>query len=54
MRDQEARCFDAGEHGNFVLFPISNERLRQILPWGVANIAEPPGGLTARIGLDSL
>jgi selenocysteine lyase/cysteine desulfurase len=38
-----------GERSNFVLLPMANEALRQILAWGVGNIAETLSVLTARI-----
>ena len=41
-----ARRYDVGERGNFVLLPMANETLRQILAWGVENIAETVGALT--------
>jgi selenocysteine lyase/cysteine desulfurase len=44
-----ARRFDVGERSNFVLLPMANEGLRQILDWGVENIAETLSGLTARV-----
>lgn len=44
-----ARRFDVGERGNFVLLPMANEALRQILAWGVPNVAETLAALTARI-----
>jgi selenocysteine lyase/cysteine desulfurase len=44
-----ARRFDVGERSNFVLLPMVNEALRQILDWGIANAAETLGGLTAYI-----
>jgi selenocysteine lyase/cysteine desulfurase len=44
-----ARRFDVGERSNFVLLPMANEALRQILAWGVGNIAETLSVLTARI-----
>jgi selenocysteine lyase/cysteine desulfurase len=34
-----AKRFDAGEASNFILAPIAGEALRQILSWGVADIA---------------
>ncbi len=45
-----ARRFDVGEHSNFILLPMANEALRQILAWGVDNIAGTLKALTARIG----
>ena len=41
-----ARRYDVGERSNFVLLPMANEALRQILAWGVENVAETIGGLT--------
>ncbi|MGB5986829.1 MAG: aminotransferase class V-fold PLP-dependent enzyme [Desulfobacterales bacterium] len=35
-----ARRFDMGECSNFILTPVAAEGLRQILAWGVAEIAE--------------
>lgn len=34
-----AKRFDAGEASNFILAPIAGEALKQILAWGVGNIA---------------
>jgi len=45
-----ARRFDVGERSNFILLPMANEALRQVLAWGVDNIAETLKALTARIG----
>ncbi len=41
-----ARRYDVGERSNFVLLPMANEALRQILAWGVENVSETIGGLT--------
>ena len=41
-----ARRYDVGERSNFVLLPMANEALRQILAWGVENVAETVGELT--------
>lgn len=41
-----ARRYDVGERSNFVLLPMVNEALRQILDWGVENVSETIGGLT--------
>src|ERR671917_80153 len=38
--------FDVAERSNFVLLPMANEALHQILAWGVENVAETVGGLT--------
>jgi selenocysteine lyase/cysteine desulfurase len=44
-----ARRYDVGERSNFALLPMANEALRQILAWGVANVAGALGKLTALI-----
>ncbi len=44
-----ARRYDVGERSNFVLLPMAIEALRQILAWGVENIAASLRGLTDRI-----
>ena len=44
-----ARRYDVGERSNFTLLPMANEALRQILAWGVPNVAEALGGLTGFI-----
>ncbi len=44
-----ARRFDVGECSNFILTPIALEALRQILDWGVPNIAETLGAMTSAI-----
>jgi selenocysteine lyase/cysteine desulfurase len=41
-----ARRYDVGERSNFVLLPMANEALRQILHWGVENVSETIGRLT--------
>ena len=41
-----ARRYDVGERSNFVLLPMASEALRQILDWGVENVAETIGELT--------
>ena len=41
-----ARRYDVGERSNFVLLPMANEALRQILDWGVENVSETIGELT--------
>jgi selenocysteine lyase/cysteine desulfurase len=41
-----ARRYDVGERSNFVLLPMANEALRQILDWGVENVSETVGTLT--------
>jgi selenocysteine lyase/cysteine desulfurase len=45
-----ARRYDVGERSNFVLLPMANEALRQILDWDVENVSETIGGLTDLIG----
>ena len=44
-----ARRYDVGERSNFVLLPMAIEALRQVLAWGVENIAASLRGLTGRI-----
>jgi selenocysteine lyase/cysteine desulfurase len=44
-----ARRYDVGERSNFVLLPMAIEALRQILAWGVENIAVSLRELTAHI-----
>ena len=44
-----ARRYDVGERSNFVLLPMAIEALRQILTWGVENIAASLRMLTDRI-----
>ena len=44
-----ARRFDMGESSNFILSPIAAAALKQILEWGVENIAE-----TLRVKTDSI
>jgi selenocysteine lyase/cysteine desulfurase len=44
-----ARRYDVGERSNFALLPMTTEALRQILAWGVANVAEALGDLTGLI-----
>ncbi|MBN9393399.1 MAG: aminotransferase class V-fold PLP-dependent enzyme [Chloroflexi bacterium] len=44
-----ARRFDVGERSDFVNLPMANTALRQILAWGVENIAETLAGLTGQI-----
>jgi selenocysteine lyase/cysteine desulfurase len=41
-----ARRYDVGERSNFVLLPMANEALRQLLDWGVENVSETIGSLT--------
>ena len=44
-----ARRYDVGEHSNFVLLPMANEAMRQILDWDVQEVAKSIGALTALI-----
>lgn len=44
-----ARRFDVGERSNFVLVPMAQAALRQLLAWGVADIQESLRALTARV-----
>jgi selenocysteine lyase/cysteine desulfurase len=41
-----ARRYDVGERNNFVLLPMANEALRQLLDWGVENVSETIGEIT--------
>lgn len=45
-----ARRFDVGERSNFVLIPMAEAALRQILSWGIPDIAGTVARLTGRIG----
>ena len=45
-----ARRYDVGEHSNLVLLPMANEAMRQLLAWGVEEVAESIGALTALVG----
>ena len=38
-----------GERSNFALLPVVGAAIEQMLEWGVANIAETLGAITARI-----
>jgi selenocysteine lyase/cysteine desulfurase len=44
-----ARRYDMGERSNFALLPMALAALRQILAWGVGEIADTVTGHTARI-----
>lgn len=44
-----AQRFDVGQGSDFSLSPIADAALRQILDWGVANIAATLAAITARI-----
>ena len=41
-----ARRYDVGERSNFILLPMANAAMRQVLDWGVENISETAGRLT--------
>ena len=45
-----ARRYDVGEHSNFVLLPMANEAMRQILDWDVQEVAKSIGALTTLVG----
>ncbi|MAG96142.1 MAG: aminotransferase class V-fold PLP-dependent enzyme [Alphaproteobacteria bacterium] len=45
-----ARRYDVGETSNFALMPVAHAALRQILDWGVDEIAATLGAMTADIG----
>lgn len=47
--DAGARRFDMGERANFALLPVAGAAIGQLLDWGVADIAETLGAMTARI-----
>ena len=44
-----ARRFDMGERANFALLPVAGAAIAQLLDWGVANVAETLGAITAPI-----
>lgn len=44
-----ARRYDVGERSNFALMPMAHAALRQILIWGVDNIAATLGAMTSQI-----
>ncbi|HET9640937.1 MAG TPA: aminotransferase class V-fold PLP-dependent enzyme [Allosphingosinicella sp.] len=44
-----ARRFDMGERANFALLPVAGAAIGQLLDWGVANIAETLGAMTAAL-----
>lgn len=44
-----ARRFDMGERCNFALLPVAGAAIRQLLEWGVSNVAETLGATTAAI-----
>ena len=41
-----ARRYDVGERSNFILLPMANTAMRQVLDWGVDNVSETTGKLT--------
>jgi selenocysteine lyase/cysteine desulfurase len=47
--EPNARRFDMGERSNFALLPVAGAALEQLLEWGVADIAQTLGALTAGI-----
>ena len=47
--EPNARRFDMGERSNFALLPVAGAALEQLLAWGVGNISDTLGALTARI-----
>jgi selenocysteine lyase/cysteine desulfurase len=44
-----ARRFDMGERANFALLPVAGAAIRQLLDWGLGQIAGTLGGVTARL-----
>lgn len=44
-----ARRFDMGERANFALLPVAGAAIGQLLEWGVGNIAQTLGAMTAGI-----
>jgi selenocysteine lyase/cysteine desulfurase len=48
-----ARRYDVGEHSNFGLMPTAMVALRQILEWGVPEIASTLAELTAKIAAEA-
>jgi selenocysteine lyase/cysteine desulfurase len=48
-----ARRYDVGEHSNFGLMPVTMVALRQILEWGVPEIASTLAELTAKIAAEA-
>ena len=47
--DAGARRFDMGERANFASLPVAGAAIEQLLAWGVADIAETLGAMTAAI-----
>jgi selenocysteine lyase/cysteine desulfurase len=50
--EPNARRFDMGERSNFALLPVAGAAIEQLIDWGVENVAETLGALTARIAGD--
>jgi selenocysteine lyase/cysteine desulfurase len=48
-----ARRYDVGERSNFILLPMAVEALRQLLDWGVENVAETVGELTDLVEVEA-
>ncbi|HEX8512235.1 MAG TPA: aminotransferase class V-fold PLP-dependent enzyme [Allosphingosinicella sp.] len=44
-----ARRFDMGERANFALLPVAGAAIEQLIDWGVADISETLGTMTAAI-----
>jgi selenocysteine lyase/cysteine desulfurase len=44
-----ARRFDMGERSNFALLPVAGAAIRQLLDWGLADLSETLGAVTARL-----
>lgn len=47
--EPNARRFDMGDRSNFALLPVAGAAIEQLLAWGVSDIAETLGALTATI-----
>jgi selenocysteine lyase/cysteine desulfurase len=47
--EPNARRFDMGERSNFALLPVAGAAIEQLLAWGVADIAETLGTVTAAL-----
>jgi selenocysteine lyase/cysteine desulfurase len=47
--EPNARRFDMGERSNFALLPVAGAAIEQLQAWGVANIAETLGAVTASL-----
>lgn len=44
-----ARRFDMGERSNFALLPVAGEAIRQLIEWGVADIADTLGAANSAL-----